>query len=127
LSRRRRTQAAPASPTPAPSRRSIGSRRRTRERDAANRQGDADEEEEENSDGGGSEYDEEEEVEEPVMCLLCLGTVIGEDDYVLICCKKWCGQAAHRSCTGEKEYDTPSSTLRNTHPTPSLRETLDEP
>ena len=91
--------------------------RRARERDAAHRRGDADEDEEENSYDGGSESEEEEEEEEeeePVMCLLCCGSVIGPEDYMLICSRKDCGgQAAHRSCTGEKGYMTPRGMRRS--------------
>ena len=87
--------------------------RRARARDAAKRQGDADEDEGENSDDGGSEYEEEEEEVVPVMCLLCCGTVIGADDYMLICSKECCGEAAHRTCTEENGFDTPRGMRRS--------------
>ena len=88
--------------------------RRARERDVAHRGGDADQDEEESSDGGECEYEEvevEEIVVDPVMCQLYLGFDNGKDDYMLICKHEWCGQAAHLSCTGEKEYDKPCGEL----------------
>ena len=59
------------------------------------------------------EEEDEEEEAEPVICLFCCGTVIGEDDYMHICCEEGCGQATHRSCTEEKGHDTPRGMRRS--------------
>ena len=48
-------------------------------------------------DGGEIEEDQVEE-DDPLVCVICLGSETEEDDVMLLCCDVKCGRAAHRSC-----------------------------
>ena len=85
--------------------------RRERERDAARARGDDVDEDMEDADDDDAHGDdssgEDEEPPEVVECLLCRGQEIAHDDYMPICCKQSCLQAAHLTCSRDAGLDTP--------------------